>query len=58
MNTLKVVWLTLVQLIKEIPLLPRNLAKAFKNREQLALNKELEAERLDRLRHPEKYRGK
>ena len=58
MNTLKVIWLTMVQLIKEIPLLPRRIAEAFKDREQQSLDKEREAERLDRIRHPEKYRGR
>ena len=58
MNTLKVIWLTLVQLVRQIPLLPQSIAKAFKDREQQAVRKELEAERLDRLRNPSKYRGK
>lgn len=58
MNTLKVIWLTIVQLVRQIPLLPRSIAKAFKDREQQAERKELEAERLDRLRNPSKYRGK
>ena len=57
-NTLKVIWLTIVQLVRQIPLLPRSIAKAFKDREQQAERKVLEAERLDRLRNPSKYRGK
>jgi len=58
MNTPKVICLTLVQLFKEACLLPRAIAKAIKQRQQrIALN-ELETERLDRIRNPEKYRGK
>jgi len=51
MKTLKLLWLTLLQL-------PKNIAGLFQQRrEQLILN-EQEAERIDRIRNPSKYRGK
>ena len=51
MKTLRLVWLTIIQL-------PKNIAGLFQHRrEQLVLN-EQEAERLDRIRNPSKYRGK
>jgi hypothetical protein len=37
---------------------PETMAKFFQRWKQQASRKELEAERLDRIRHPEKYRGK
>jgi len=60
MNTLKVIWLTFVQLVRQIPLLPRAIADAFQQRRQQRESgpKALEAERLDRIRNPSKYRGK
>ena len=52
MNRLKLIWLTLAQL-------PGNIASAFKQRQNgLPGPKALEAERLDRIRNPSKYRGK
>jgi len=58
MNTLKLVYLTMIHLAKQACLLPQAITSAFKQRrQQVALN-ELEVERLDRIRNPEKYRGK
>jgi hypothetical protein len=51
-NTLKLIWLTLAAL-------PGNIASAFKQRQNREPGpKEIEAERLDRIRNPSKYRGK
>ena len=58
MNTLKLICLTIVHLVKQTGLLPQAIANAVKQRrQQVALN-ELEVERLDRIRNPAKYRGK
>lgn len=51
MNKLKLIWLTTIQL-------PRNLANIFKDRRQQMILDEREVERLDRIRNPSKYRGK
>jgi hypothetical protein len=37
---------------------PETVAKFFQRRQQRLASQELEAERLDRIRNPEKYRGK
>ena len=58
MNTLKLIWLTSIQLIKQTCLIPRSIAEALEQRRQQAVSNELEAERLDRIRNPSKYRGK
>ena len=58
MNTLKVIWLTLIQLVKQAWLLPRIIVNGVKHRRQRVASNELEVERLDRIRNPEKYRGK
>jgi hypothetical protein len=58
MNTLKVICLTVVQIIKEACQLPRAIAKAIKQRQRQVVLNELEVERLDRIRNPSKYRGK
>lgn len=50
--------MTLVELIKQICLLPQTLAKAAKDRQWQAARNAQEAERLDRIRNPSKYRGK
>jgi hypothetical protein len=48
MNTLKIIWLTLVQWVQQIWWFPRNCTKAIAHRRS-------EAERLDRIRNPSKY---
>ncbi len=51
MNKLKLIWLTAIQL-------PRNIANIFKHRRQKMILDQRETERLDRIRNPSKYRGK
>ena len=58
MKTLRHIWSTFVEWIKQIGALPVSVTKAFKQHKHQAGLNELEAERLDRIRHPEKYRGK
>lgn len=58
MDILKHICLTVIQLIKQVCLLPQSLVNAVKEgRRQTVLN-EREAERLDRIRNPSKYLGK
>jgi len=58
MHQLKLIGQTVVQLVKQIFLLPQTIAGALRQRKrQLVLN-EHEAERLDRIRNPSKYLGK
>jgi hypothetical protein len=58
MNPLKYISLTVVQLGRQVLGLPQTIAAAIQQRkDQLVLN-EREAERLDRIRNPSKYRGK
>jgi hypothetical protein len=54
MRFLMLIWLTLVQLVQQAWLFPRSLTMW---RQRTALN-EAEAERLDRIRNPSKYRGR
>ena len=58
MNTLKLICLTIIQLVKQAWLLPQSVANAVKQRRLLVVRDELEAERLDRIRNPSKYLGK
>jgi hypothetical protein len=58
MKILKQIGLTIGEWIKQICALPATVAKAFGQHKQQAARAELEAERLDRIRNPEKYRGK
>ena len=58
MNILKLIGLTFLQLIQAAWSLPATIANAVKQRQQRIAMKEFQAERLDRIRHPEKYRGK
>jgi len=55
MNRLKFICLNLMQGIKQVCLFPAAIVNA--RRRQMELD-ELEAERLDRIRNPSKYRGK
>ena len=48
----------LKQLFRQVCRLPKIIAGVFRDRRQQAVRNELEAERLDRIRNPEKYRGK
>ena len=58
MNTLKVIWLTVVELVKQAWLLPGKATVAVRQRRRQAVLNENEAERLDRIRNPSKYLGK
>ncbi len=58
MRLLKLIFLTIGQLVKQAWLLPQSVANAGKQRRLLAVRNELEAERLDRTRNPSKYLGK
>jgi hypothetical protein len=58
MHALKLICLTIIQLVKQAWLLPQSVTMAVKQRRrQLVLN-EIEVERLDRIRNPSKYLGK
>jgi hypothetical protein len=57
-NTLKIICLTIIQLLKQAWYLPQSIANAVKQRRWQAVLDEREAERLDRIRNPSKYRGK
>jgi regulator of replication initiation timing len=58
MHTLKLIYLTIMQLIKQVRSLPQTIANAVSQRRLLAVRNEHEAERLDRIRNPSKYLGK
>ena len=58
MNFLKHACLTIGLLFKQVCQLPQAVANFARQRQQQHVLIELEAERLDRIRHPEKYRGK
>ena len=58
MNLLKLICLTIFQVIKQAWSLPRAIASNVKQRRQQTVVNEHEAERLDRIRNPSKYLGK
>ena len=58
MNILKQMGLILVQLAKQVWALPQTLAASARQRRVQVLLDERESERLDRIRNPDKYRGK
>jgi hypothetical protein len=58
MKTLKLVWLTIGQLVKQVGALPQIIANASEQRQRRTILNEREAERLDRICNPSKYRGK
>ena len=55
---LRLIGLTLVELVNQVWRLPDTIANFIKGRQQQKIANEMEAERLDRIRQPEKYRGK
>ena len=57
-NTLKQIYLTLVQLAKQVGSLPQAITNAIQRRKLQIVRNEREAERLDRIRNPSKYLGK
>jgi hypothetical protein len=58
MNILKHIGLTLVEMVKQVWKLPETIAKGMQGRQRQKVVNEQEAERLDRIRNPMKYRGK
>ena len=58
MNLLKLICLTIIQLVKQAWLLPQSIMNAVKQRQRRVVLNEREVERLDRIRHPHKYLGK
>ena len=58
MNALKLVILTLVNLVKQACLLPEAALGAFRQRRHQAARRLFEVERLDRIRNPSKYLGR
>ena len=58
MNILKLICMTIFQLIKQVWLLPQTIVNAIKQKRREMVRNELEAERLDRIRNPSKYLGK
>jgi len=58
MYTLKLICLTIVNLVKQAWLLPQTIALALQQRRQQLARQQSEAERLDRIRNPSKYAGR
>jgi hypothetical protein len=58
MNALKFICLAVAQFAKQIWLLPQSIAVAVKQKRRSMARNKLEAERLDRIRNPEKYLGR
>lgn len=58
MHILKLIGLTIIQLVKQAWLFPQSVGIAVRHRRQQVVLNELEAERLDRIRNPSKYLGK
>ena len=55
---MKLICQTVAQLAKQAWLLPEAVAANYRKRHRQTEVNELEAERLDRIRHPWKYQGK
>ena len=58
MHIIKVICLTVVELVKQVWAFPATIAANFRKRRPVVGVSAVEAERLDRLRHPSKYVGK
>jgi hypothetical protein len=58
MHPLKLIYLALLQLVKQVWFLPQSVANAARQRRRQVAWNEHEAERLDRIRNPLKYLGK
>ncbi len=58
MNTLKHIYLALMQRVKQAWVLPQTIGNAIKQRQRQIVLAEREVERLDRIRNPSKYLGK
>jgi hypothetical protein len=57
MNRLKLICVVIFQLLGQVCLLPKSIAIAIRQRRQWTAQDKLEAERLDRIRNPDKYLG-
>jgi hypothetical protein len=58
MYTLKLICLTIVNLIKQAWLLPQTVPLALQQRRRKLARQQFETERLDRIRNPAKYAGR
>ncbi len=58
MDTLKLLWMTFTQLVTQVCQLPQEIVKTIKRRQRKTALDKREAERLDRICNPIKYRGK
>ena len=58
MNRLNQLGLTIGRIIRRVRLMPQTIMNRARQRQQQMVLNELEVERLDRIRNPEKYRGK
>ena len=58
MDILKLISLTIIQMLKQVWSLPQIVASAVKQRRRQIVLDEHEVERLDRIRNPSKYLGK
>jgi hypothetical protein len=58
MQILMLIWRTIVNLAKQVWLLPKTIALVLQQRRRLIERHEFEIERLDRIRNPSKYAGR
>lgn len=58
MNIFKLIWFTLLNLGRQVLLLPQSAVAAFGQRRRLTEKNRFEVERLDRIRNPSKYLGR
>jgi hypothetical protein len=58
MHVMTLICLTIAQLARQAWALPQSAAAALRRRRQQIIQKEFEAERLDRIRNPSNYLGK
>jgi hypothetical protein len=58
MYLLKLIGLTIVDLVKQAWLLPQTISLALQQRRRSITRRQFEIERLDRIRNPSKYAGK
>jgi hypothetical protein len=58
MYILKLICLTIVNLVKEAWLLPQTVGLALQQRRRKLARQQFETERLDRIRNPSKYAGR
>jgi hypothetical protein len=58
MYIFKLIFLTIVNLLKQAWLLPQTIALALRQRRGQLTRLQLERERLDRIRNPSKYAGR